>query len=438
MIYLFFFLTLVSSLPLIAEHSLLAESCPFNEDGKINHTVSYTLAELLDIGFKNNPSTKITWWHAQRAAAALGSASSSYYPSVGFNASITNGRQFKFINGPDTDYTMVNAELALNFLLLDSGERRASVDAAKQALMAASWESNREIQTVMIEILVNAYTLFYYEENLVAACSSRDEAAKVLDYSTELNQAGLTPISDVYTSKATLAHMELEVAEKQALRDIQQAKLATSLGLCTNTPIKLAPLGVLPEIHKSEVKQLMAIAQVQRDDLLATRARLQQSIAQERQVKASYLPKLSLSGKGGFEHFLHDKAKSGDYQVQLNLSIPIFTGFEATYQNQMARADVKISEQALCQLQLDIALQVFTYSRNLQAASLMLEQAKVNLKQAKLAYEGVLMQYSSGQEKIAELSNALRQLTAARLRYSEVIAQYLTAMANLAYATGTL
>lgn len=404
---------------------------------------SYTLEQLIDTGLKHNPSTKTAWWNAQRAAAALGSARSAYYPQVDFNASARNGRTFQFINGPDVNYTAFSGELILGLLLLDSGERESAVTAAKLALEAASWQSNWEIQSVMIAVLEHAYMLFYHEEALEAAIISRDDAKKILSHSEELNQAGLTPITDVYTGRATLALMEMEVSERAAAADIQRGKLAASIGFSADTPLRLAPFGAVQKglqnvKQREQIGQLISLADSRRSDLFAQRARVQEAMATQAKVQASYLPKLSFRGRGGYDHDVGDKDRSFDYQVRLNLEVPLFTGFQATYQNQMARADVKISEQNLVQLQLDIALQVLTYTRNLEAAQAMIQQAESNLDNAKLAYEGVLEKYSAGQEKIAELSNALRQLTAARLKYSDVIARYLNAMANLAYATGTL
>jgi outer membrane protein TolC len=46
--------------------------------------------------------------------------------------------------------------------------------------------------------------------------------------------------------------------------------------------------------------------------------------------------------------------------------------------------------------------------------------------------------YQAGKERITELSNAQLQLAEARVRYSDVKTKWLTALANLAYATGTL
>ena len=99
-----------------------------------------TITELVDIALENNPSTQQAWWNANRAAAALGSAKSAYYPKVDVEGIAQNGRDFKFINGPDTDYTILGGDLVLSLMLYDYGARKANVNAAKMSLLAANWQ----------------------------------------------------------------------------------------------------------------------------------------------------------------------------------------------------------------------------------------------------------------------------------------------------------
>jgi len=401
-----------------------------------------SLAEAIDTGLKNSPKTKQQWWLAMRAAGALGVAKSTYYPRIDLNANIKNGQAYQFTNGPSVSYTYIDGEMLLDMLLFDSGERQATVLAAKYALLAADWQTDWQIQSVMIDVLANAYALYYSEETLKAALTSLDDGKKALDVAIELNRAGISPITDVHTSRATFAQMEMEVSEKKAALDIQRGTLATAMGLSANAIINLQPLNFNWQQNSTptndKISTLITVADQNRSDLIASRAALLESIANRTRAERAYLPKVSFSSRGGYEHAMHDRAKSGDYQVRLDLSVPLFTGFKATYEKHIAYADVHISEESLAQLKLEIALQVLTYSRELKASQEMMPQSERNLKYAEEAYDGILIRYAAGTEKISELSIALRQVTQARLRHSDVIARYLNALANLAFATGTL
>ena len=402
----------------------------------LNHPM--TLTELVDIALENHPSTRQAWWNAQRAVSALGSAKSAYYPTIGMQASATHGRDFKFINGPNTEYTIFGVDFNLSLLLFDFGERDANVNATQMSLLAANWQVDRNIQEVMVHVLENAYSTLHAQETLKAAHTSLEDAERMLQAAQELNRAGITPISDVYTSQATLAHMKMEFTQQKSLLEIQKGKLAASLGLSADVSLELVPLDLMPTVQKQHTSNLIALAYQQRADLMAKRANVSESLYNLDKACASYLPKLTLSGQGGANHYVHDKTYGAQYRITLNLDIPLFEGFERIYNNRTAYANTKLSRQELDELQLNIALEVLTHSRSLEAAQEMLPDADEHLKNSVKAYESVLTKYQVGKERIAELSNALRQVANARVRYSDVKTRWLVSMANLAYATGTL
>ncbi|MBA3957891.1 MAG: TolC family protein [Parachlamydiaceae bacterium] len=396
-----------------------------------------SLTELVDIALENNPETRQAWWSAQRAAAAVGIAQSAYYPKVSLNTHASHGRDLKFINGPDTNYTLVGSDLVLSMLLYDFGERCNAVNAAQLALLSADWQANWAFQRVMVRVLENAYATLYAQEALQAILTTRDEVETLLRTAQELNRVGLTPVSDVYTSQATLSQTMMEVAQHKAMLDIQRAKLAISLGLDAETPLQLLPIQELPVVHKQKTAELIAFAKTQRADLMASQARLASLQAREQQVAASYRPKLSLGARGGADYAFHKKEHGGNYQIALRLEIPLFDGFENCYQQRLARADSYLTAEEILQLELNISLEVLTHSRSLDAAQEMLGYADSNLSESMQAYQGVLEKYKAGKERMAEVSIAQRQLAHARLRHSDVKTRLLVAMANLAFSTGT-
>jgi outer membrane protein TolC len=185
-------------------------------------------------------------------------------------------------------------------------------------------------------------------------------------------------------------------------------------------------------------EELVALAYEQRADLMAKQAKLSESLFNQNKVYASYGPKVSLGGRGGPNYAFHEKEHGALYQISLNFEMPLFNGFEGVYQHRIAYADTQLSLEDLSELQLDIILEVLTHNRTLQAVQEMLPEAEENLNSALKAYESTLQRYQAGIERIAEVSNAQRQLATARVRHSEVKTRWFTSMANLAYATGTL
>lgn len=396
------------------------------------------MSELIDIALENHPSTRQTWWNAHRAASAVGSAKSAYYPYIGLEAKAVNGRDFKSINGPDVEYTIVGADVTLDMLLVDFGERKANVNAAKAALLAANWQVDWNIQKVIIGVLENAYSTLLAQEIVEVNALSLADAEDMTKVAKELNRVGLTSIADVYASQAVLSQMRMNFSQKKAHFDIQKGKLAASLGLAPNKQTELAPLAQIPLPPKEKVNALISLASNQRSDLLEKQAKLTESIHLLSKVKASYKPKVFLSGRGGVNHAFHDREQGGQYQIALHLEMPLFDGFDSIYQKRIACDNIRISQEELAELQLSIALEVFTYLRSFEAAEEILPEAEVNLENSIKAYEAMLEKYKAGKERITEVSITLQQLALARTSYLEVKTQWLVAIANLAYATGTI
>ncbi len=413
-------------------------ACPFEVRAEVDLCHPLTLSEVVDIALANNPSTAQSWWRARRAAAALGSAEAAYYPRLDLVSSAAHGRDFEFINGPNREFSRLQADLVLSMILFDFGQTASSVRSAKMALSAACWYSDWSLQQVMIRVIEEAYSTLHAQASLDASLTSLEDAEKMLYTASELNRVGLRAITDVYTSRATFAQMQMDVAQKRSVLDIQRGKLATRMGLEAGTCIELARLENVPPPEADCLSALLCCAKERRTDLMAKRAKLLESKAIVDRSNAAFWPKLSVASRGGAEHYLSKPSQAAHYDVAIKLEIPLFDGFDKIYKNRQAIADMRISSLELADLELNIALEVLTHSRSLKAAQEMSLFAKENLENALLAYEGVLSKYQSGHIGIAEVSNALRQLAVARLRLSETETRVYVSIANLAYATGTL
>lgn len=397
-----------------------------------------TLSEIIEIGLSNHPRTRATWWHAKRSEAVVGSVTSDCYPDIFLHTSAIHGRDFKYINGPDTSYTIFRADLILSMLLCDFGARSADIQSAKMGLIAAHWNSNFALQQVLVEILENGYCLAHEQESLAASELSLKDAEKMVEVAEKLYHAGLKSTSDIYISKSARSSSQIQRAKKQSLYKIQKAKLASALSLPIDTDFTLAPIPLPEAQEKQYLQQLLQIANQQRSDLIEKRALAAKSKADWDRTQADYKPRLSFAARGGYDKAIKDKANGGHYEVVLNFDVPLFNGFKTFYQNQTAYSEMCERMEETKELELKIALDVLTFSSSLEAATQMLSFAHENLHNGEKAYAGTLNKYQVGEEGISELIMAHRQLAEARLLYSDVKTELLVSMANLAFATGTL
>lgn len=431
----------------------------FAEDGQKGLSNSCTsvqrplcIAELVDIALTNHPSTKQAWWNARRAAAAIGTATSEYYPHLNAKAEVSAGREHQFINGPDKHFSEIGAGLDLSMMLYDCGKTHAAVEATKKLLQAASWRSDWNIQTVMIHVFEAAYEWLYAREVYESALLSLKEAEKMYAAATDLNQAGLKPISDVYSSRANLSSMKMEESAKRALFRTSGAKLALSLGLSATTVLSVEPVGVNDHPYTKEtLDQLLTRASEQRADLHSKQAEYAAAVLDVEREEKSTWPRLSFVGDGGIKRYKNEPVgarnssrkgsnnllqSSGTYSAGLRLDLPLFTGFEATYKKQEALATANVTQAEVSELQVQISSDIATASYALESAQEMIPEAQESLDDAMRAYDATFARYSAGKGEMVELYDAQQQVSSARMQQSRVKMEWLTAIVKLAYVTG--
>lgn len=398
------------------------------------------LAELIDTALKNNPETEKAWWNAKRAAAVVGGAKSAYYPTVDLQANAAHGREVKFVNGPETVFTNYGADLCLNYLVYDFGERKAGVLAAKEALKAANWSSDFTLQRVVSQVEAHYYEYLNAQELLKTKTCSLQDAQLILEAAEELHRTGLRAATDLHTSKAAVAQIQMELSQQRAHVAIAYGKLVSTLGLSADTQLDIAPMP--EEVRGAQpsdgVTQLIAVAEVQRADLLAKKALLGEMEARLSRAKKVYLPKLKAMGSGGWDEYTKHENSGYNYNVGLALDIPLFRGFDSIYRKRLASSDVEMTLAEIKELQVAIALEVLSYSAAVKAADESLGWSGTYLDEAKKSYEGSLENYKAGLQNIFDLIQAQRNLSDARMKQVQARTQWLVSLAQLAFATGSI
>lgn len=399
-----------------------------------------TIPELIDTALELNPQTAVAWSRAQRAAAAVGSARSAYFPTIKFRAEGSHAYDYRFAEGQESTFTSVGGDLLLSYLLFDCGERRASSAAARAALEAACWQSDWAIQKVLYDVINKAYQLHNAKELLAANEASLNDAVTALDAGKEHNRVGLRSVTDLDALQG--AYLEAKMALVQQLAEVKIARgqLAASVGLAVDYPLDIVslpdPTG--DSSVERDLPVLLNLAQKRRGDLMAKQAELTQKNAELKKIKAAYQPKVKFDGSTGYKHYVHDHANGFRYNAAVCVDVPIFNGFEPTYQRRMAYYDINTTSEELAKLELDIALEVFTYSLGVETAEELIALTRDNLESALRTYNGTIDRYKAGVLTIFDLTSAQRQLAAARIKQSEAKTRWYRSLAQLAYATGSI
>lgn len=399
-----------------------------------------SLAELIDIGLKNNPETEKVWANVKRAQAVVGMNRSRDYPHLDGQAMVSHAREVKFPNGPETVFTSYGGELNLNYLIFDFGENRAAVRVAKENLNAAKWWADFSIQKVVADVAANYYELLSARELLESRESSLRDARVILGAAGELRDAGLRSENDYITVKAAVSEILMNLAQQKAIASIAYGKLLTSLGLPVDTKIDVQTNteGMQNPLFKEGIETLLSSADAQRADLMAKQAALAGMNAQVDRVNRSRLPKLRGMAQAGWLEYGKHQGNGYNYNVGLALDVPLFKGFDYMYQKRYAMADAEISAAELKELQNAVALEVLTYSETVKAASEAMFYSEEFFSDALKSYDNSLESYRVGLINIFDLLQTQRNLAEARNKRAQAKTVWLVSLSQLAFSIGSI
>ena len=401
---------------------------------------SLSLTELVDIALENNPETEKIWANTKRAEAALGIGKSSNYPTLDATGTVMHAREVKFPNGPNTVFTNYGGELCLSYLLYDFGERSATIEALKEALIAANWSADFGIQRIIYKVASSYYEYLNAVELLAMKQSSLNNAELIFDAASEMYRAGLQRESDVNLSKAATAEIQMNIAEQKAHVAIAYGKLLISLGvpITTSLEIDTNPKGVETPLFREGIDRLVALAGQQRADLLAKEAMLREAKERVSKANKASLPKLRAIGQGGWLEYTKHHGSGYNYRGGITLDIPLFKGFEYTYRKRLALAEEDSTAAELRELREMIALEVLTYKELAMAAEEALKWSSQYTEEAKISYDNTLECYKGGIQNIFDLLQAERSLANATIKKTQAKTEWLVSLAQLAFATGSV
>ncbi len=418
---------------------LLQESRDFPKQGQ-----TASLADLFDIGLRNSPHLAEVWQEAREAAAAYGESLADYYPNFSFEAYLLSQR-IGYVFGPNDVFQSSTATaygplILFNYTIWDSGLRDAQSETSLQALNYANWTHSQSIQMLLQEIASSFYNHLYSKALLEAYEQDLVDADQNYLAANENFQFGIKDITDVLQAKTKFLEKEIRVTDQLAIVDNSFIHLLKVTGIPTGAIFQLPPFPDSAPFQALDVSmdQLIQIAKEHRPEYLAAKADVLSKEANVKAQKAEVYPEIEVSGNGGQTWYTTGATDNGTYTVQLNLTFPIFAGFQ--YQNQIKQAEaaLKGSVSNLRVSELNLTSDVRTGYNNFDAAKKQLKMTKEYLEAAEKEYAAVFARYRQGTIDILDLFSAEASLSDARARNVQAKRDLFVSIVNLTFATGTL
>ncbi|MCF8129047.1 MAG: TolC family protein, partial [Deltaproteobacteria bacterium] len=404
-----------------------------------------TLTDLVDVALRINPTTRSTWEQARASAADWASSRGAYYPTL------TGDASGYALGGDSSSAYYGTVSLSLNYLLFDFGGRAATVESARQALMAANWNHNQSIQDILRNVPQAYYTYIGNRAQVRASESDLEEALTSLKSTEQRKKAGVSTIADVLQARSRVDQVRLDLVSNRGAVKISRGNLATAVGWPANADFDVAegpenpPLNAIAE----NTQTLISLALRDRPDLAASRTAVRQSEAELEKAKSALWPRLVATGNAGWSGidatldastYLDSggniSSSGTSFYGGLSLEIPLFEGFSLRNNIRAAEARLKATRSDLRQKEESVISDVWTAFYNMQTAAQQVTSSETLLTSSKESFQVSLARYRAGVADIVELLNAQSTLTSARTQRVQAQTDLFISYAELLHAIG--
>jgi len=399
-----------------------------------------TLLAALDLGLCHNPQVRGTWSEIRLQASALGQARAAYLPSV--NAAVTRQRgTTTYTDSPDITAHNTSGYINMNWRLLDFGARSAALESAGYQLAASLYSQNATLQQAVIDI-VQAY---YDAQTANSAWRARQQmtqlAQQILLSAERRVQRGAGSRNDVYQATSSLARARLEESRSQGDYLKAMAALTYLLGLPVNTPFVLAStmeqdLIVIADPHARGQERVFVERALQdwldqatqhHPAIAAARAQWLAAEANVTAVRAQGLPTLDFTAnyyRNGRPTDAVSNLRSSERNLAITINIPLFSGFDRTYQVRGAQAKAEYQRAQMEMTEQKTLMELVRAHADAQSSWHNLAAADGLYAAAQQAIESAKHQFEKGAADITQLIQAQNSLVEASLQRIETQAQW--------------
>ncbi|HET6252833.1 MAG TPA: TolC family protein [Puia sp.] len=378
-------------------------------------TVFHSLPEVWSAALKDNPTQHIYQLKTGQLTADYHASQSYLLPQIAGNFSGQDNLKLSVTPVPGALINQPGKTLYLTFgkhyvynAGINATENLFDWQYVFQSNIARENLSLNNLQQAAYEQNLKASTAQYYFSGLIAASSitisGRDLllADSILATIRDRYNQGLVDLGAVHSAEINVNNVQLNILQSRQILDqsIQNLKLLTG---CTAQQTLTLDERLTADSLSTDTSASIAPGHDKNLDVYAANTHLAE--LQSKVQKAAIYPTLSISGFVGSQQFRDDFGLSfgdgawNDYRyLQLNLNVPLFTGFYNRNKYQSARTLARINAQqyhdAVRQGEISDSLLISTFDnyRLLSAASgrnLRLYRANVELQRQKFE-EGLI------------------------------------------------
>ncbi len=409
-----------------------------------------SLANCIEIALKNATSAKKAEYNLKLQGADVLRSYGSFLPRLSvsagyipYNLSKTYA-QYDPATSPfkiKSENESVNFTLTTSLNLFNGFHDYAALQSSLDNKQAARFTLSRALENVAYDVTQTYYQVLLNHELLDISRENLLAAQDQLTLTDRQFQVGLKSMIDKYQQQADVAESGLSVIKAETRWQQSILELLRRLQIDPGTKITLesSPDELKTVAYvKPDIDSLVAVALNRRNDLKSKELESRGAKWQITEARAQWYPSLDLkfnASTAGTEYMrqtyngltteysyppLSDQlGNSIGYSVALNMSWALFDGFQTRYTVESAKINQMNKLLDVTDLKRNIVIDLQQAAGEYTSAFRQIETAKVSLKAAHSAFEGIKKKYELGAASFIELSTARATLFNARSTLSQ-------------------
>jgi len=422
--------------------------------------VQVSLKEAIDHAYRNDPNINKLENTIELQESSLRANYGNLFPDLKFSTGWTRSNTVinnSFINQngipiPESNETSNNFSLSLrsDVTIFDGMTSYDKIDLAKQTKTQYQIQLRQLKQDIAVKIISSYITVLKNQQIVVINEATLADSRAQLERIKIFVEVGKRTLSDVYQQDVVVAQNELlvEQAKNNLNKSISDLAYNSNLPLEKNYAVNQAEFNT--EIAYENLEAY--VIQNQNTDGLVSnafrnrydiKARIQNLDLLETNIEIArgtqYFPTLTGFGQYSMNGDKIDNVTNQrSFVIGLNLSYPIFQGFQLDYQRQIALINYRSAQEDIKLAKNQVELQIKKAIQDLRSLLKQIEITDRNLKNAQqnklLAEES----YRVGIGTVLDVNTATTNLNNILINKSNLIYDFINAQKTLEYYQGIL
>lgn len=394
---------------------------------------SLTLQQAIQTVLTNQPSLDEVEAQVQASEAKIDQAKSGYYPQVDIESSYNyrapvsslefNGQNFQV--RPKNNY---DAHLAAWQMIYDFGQTKENIALARSQTLTAKQKEEMVKWTISYYAAKTFYSDLYLHQSIGVVEDQLSTLHEDLKIAKKKRKNGSATDYDVLSIKVRIGEQKNRKLDLMDEQKKTQIRLRNLFGWAPDREINLkGALDIKDEKSLSDLTQIYAY----RPDynILQQKKEVLQHSSKLRSL--SDRPRLIAGAAAGFRNGYQPDVDEilGNYNIGLQLQVPIFNGNKTDYETQEVQANIHVLEAKTRSLRRDIQQDVEQAKADVETGKKKLETTDLQIRQAKEQLRLAKLRYKNGVITNTDLLAAETALTRARFQkvtttYNILLSQY--------------